>query len=57
MNRARSVIEWEDTLRRLGLDVDNEPERKQTKELMAAEWRIEMDSTKRKRRKKMKKHK
>ncbi|KAK7037922.1 DUF1713 domain-containing protein [Favolaschia claudopus] len=57
MTRAGATVSWEDTLRRLGFDVDLAAE-----ELRAEEWNQEWedilaDSVKRKRRKKMKKHK
>ncbi|KAF7304994.1 Tom37 domain-containing protein [Mycena kentingensis (nom. inval.)] len=62
MNRAGAVASWESTLERLGLDVGAE-----TQIVQAAEWNdgwediesgeIHADSTKRKRRRKMKKHK
>ncbi|KII89153.1 hypothetical protein PLICRDRAFT_53618 [Plicaturopsis crispa FD-325 SS-3] len=56
LNRVGGAIAWEDTLRRLGVDVD-EGRVELSKEL-EKEWNdIYMDSTKRKRRKKMKKHK
>lgn len=58
MNRAGGVVDWENTLRRLGLDVEEEAERVGSKVQMEKEWQdVLMDSTKRKRRKKMKKHK
>ncbi|KAK7020430.1 DUF1713 domain-containing protein [Favolaschia claudopus] len=57
MTRAGATVSWEDTLRRLGFDVELAAE-----ELRAEEWNQEWedilaDSVKRKRRKKMKKHK
>ncbi|PFH54132.1 hypothetical protein AMATHDRAFT_423 [Amanita thiersii Skay4041] len=58
MSRAGATIQWEETLRRLGLDVEMELERIVLREQMEKEWEeVLMDSTKRKRRKKMKKHK
>ncbi|KAK2466724.1 hypothetical protein APHAL10511_000982 [Amanita phalloides] len=57
MNKAGAMAEWEATLRRLGLDVEMEPQRVEMKEQMEKEWEVMMDSTKRKRRKKMRKHK
>ncbi|TFK30171.1 hypothetical protein FA15DRAFT_631167 [Coprinopsis marcescibilis] len=60
MNRAAPAIAWEDTLRRLGLDPQQDPERVSMQEQMDRDWedvQIVLDSTKRKRRKKMKKHK
>ncbi|KAJ6630592.1 hypothetical protein B0H10DRAFT_836153 [Mycena sp. CBHHK59/15] len=57
MTRAGATVAWESTLRRLGVDVDLA-----ANDLRAKEWNQEwedilMDSVKRKRRKKMKKHK
>ncbi|KAF8211965.1 hypothetical protein K438DRAFT_1957758 [Mycena galopus ATCC 62051] len=57
MTRAGATVSWENTLRRLGLDVDSAAQ-----DLRAEEWNQEWedilaDSVKRKRRKKMKKHK
>ncbi|KAJ6525672.1 hypothetical protein B0H19DRAFT_586947 [Mycena capillaripes] len=57
MTRAGATVSWENTLRRLGMDVDLA-----AKDLRATEWDQEWedilaDSVKRKRRKKMKKHK
>jgi hypothetical protein len=58
MNRAGAAADWEMTLRRLGLDVDAEADRVGLQERLEKEFRdVMMDSTKRKRRKKMKKHK
>lgn len=58
MHQAGAAAAWEDTLRRLGLDVDRDPERISLRQQWDKEWdNIRMDSTKRKRRKKMKKHK
>ena len=57
MNKAGSMVEWEKTLRMLGLDPEMEPERIVMREQMEKEWEVMLDSTKRKRRKKMKKHK
>ncbi|KAF8211935.1 hypothetical protein K438DRAFT_1219724 [Mycena galopus ATCC 62051] len=56
MTRAGATVSWENTLRRLGLDVDSAAQ-----DLRAEEWNQEWedilaDSVKRKRRKKMKKH-
>jgi|ERR1700722_4002077 len=58
MTRAGGRIMWEATLKRLGIDVDSEEERV----CLKAQWKRELeevmlDSTKRKRRRKMKKHK
>ncbi|KAF9440327.1 hypothetical protein P691DRAFT_688038 [Macrolepiota fuliginosa MF-IS2] len=58
MSRVGSVVSWEDTLRTLGLDVSKDAERVQLQEQWDKEWEeVMMDSVKRKRRKKMKKHK
>ncbi|KAF8637322.1 hypothetical protein AX17_002824 [Amanita inopinata Kibby_2008] len=58
MNKAGSTMAWENTLRQLGLDVEREPERVEMRERMEREWeKVMLDSTKRKRGKKMKKHK
>ncbi|KAF8350496.1 hypothetical protein F5887DRAFT_939503 [Amanita rubescens] len=57
MSKAGSMVEWEKTLRMLGLDPEMEPERVVMREQMEKDWEVMMDSTKRKRRKKMKKHK
>lgn len=58
MSIVGSVKDWENTLRRLGLDMNMEPERISSRMQMSKEWReVVMDSTKRKRRRKMKKHK
>ncbi|KAF8633851.1 hypothetical protein AX15_001222 [Amanita polypyramis BW_CC] len=58
MTKGGAMVEWEEILRRLGLDVDMEPERVERKVQMEKELEeIKMDSTKRKRGKKMKKHK
>lgn len=55
VSRVGASLAWEDTLRRLGLDVAEG--RAEEVSLAQAEYDILMDSTKRKRRKKMKKHK
>ena len=58
MTHAGASVAWEDTLRRLGLDLEKDADRIQTRAQMNREWEeVMMDSTKRKRRKKMKKHK
>lgn len=58
MNRVGSVASWEETLRVLGLDVSKDAERVQLREQWDKEWEeVMMDSVKRKRKKKMKKHK
>jgi hypothetical protein len=58
MNHAGATVAWEDTLRRLGLDMDQDAERVHLQQQLDREWQeVMMDSTKRKRRKKMKKHK
>ncbi|OBZ69079.1 hypothetical protein A0H81_10745 [Grifola frondosa] len=55
VNRLGASISWENTLKRLGLDVTEG--RAEEVSLAQAEFEIYMDSTKRKRRRKMKKHK
>ncbi|KAI0780647.1 hypothetical protein BD413DRAFT_462934 [Trametes elegans] len=55
VNRIGASLAWEDTLKRLGLDVTSG--RAEEVSLAEAEFEMYMDSTKRKRRKKMKKHK
>ena len=55
VNRVGASIAWEETLKRLGLDVTSG--RAEEVSLAEAEFEMYMDSTKRKRRKKMKKHK
>jgi hypothetical protein len=58
INHAGATVAWEDTLRRLGLDVDRDAERVNMQQQLKREWQeVMMDSTKRKRRRKMKKHK
>ena len=57
VNKAAPTVAWEKALRMLGLDVEMEPERVVMREQMEKDWEVMMDSTKRKRRKKMKKHK
>ncbi|KAF8891288.1 hypothetical protein BD779DRAFT_1610624 [Infundibulicybe gibba] len=58
MNRAGATIAWEDTLRRLGLDVNKDVDRIGLQQQWDREWEeVRMDSVQRKRRKKMKKHK
>ncbi|KAG6854548.1 Cleavage polyadenylation factor subunit clp1 [Blastosporella zonata] len=58
MNHAGATVAWEDTLRRLGLDVNKDADRVGLQEKWDKEWQdVLMDSTKRKRKKKMKKHK
>lgn len=58
MNHAGATVTWEDTLRRLGLDVDKDADRVGLQQQWDREWQeVLMDSTKRKRKKKMKKHK
>ncbi|EAU88862.2 hypothetical protein CC1G_01235 [Coprinopsis cinerea okayama7 len=60
LNKAGPAVAWEDTLKRLGLDPSRDPERVTMQEQMDKDWedvQILLDSTKRKRRKKMKKHK
>lgn len=55
VNRIGASMAWEGTLKRLGLDVTEG--RADEVRLAEAEFEVLMDSTKRKRRKKMKKHK
>jgi hypothetical protein len=58
MNKAGGIVEWEGALRSLGLDVEMDPERAEMRERMEKEWEdVLMDSTKRKKRKKMRNHK
>lgn len=60
MSRLGSAAAWESTLKHLGLDPAKEPERIEMQGQMDKDWedvQILLDSTKRKRRKKMKKHK
>ena len=55
VNRIGASLAWEETLKRLGLDVTTG--RAEEVSMAEAEFEMYMDSTKRKRRKKMKKHK
>jgi len=58
INHAGATVAWEDTLRRLGLNVDKDKARVHMQQQWDREWQeVMMDSTKRKRRRKMKKHK
>lgn len=58
LSQAGSAVAWENTLKRLGLDVNAQPDRIGSQREIRKVWRdIVMDSVKRKRRKKMKKHK
>lgn len=58
MNKAAAALSWENTLRQLGLDVSKDADRVNLPQQFARDWEeILADSTKRKRRKKMKKHK
>lgn len=58
MAKAGATVSWEDTLKHLGLDVSKEVDRVALKKQLDKDWEdVLMDSTKRKRRKKMKKHK
>jgi len=58
VTKAGATVAWEDTLKRLGLDVSKEAERVGLQEQFDKDWEdVMLDSTKRKRRKKMKKHK
>lgn len=55
VNRVGSSLAWEDALRKLGLD--DTAGRAEEVNVARAEYEAQMDSTKRKRRRKMKKHK
>ncbi|KAJ3573784.1 hypothetical protein NP233_g2206 [Leucocoprinus birnbaumii] len=58
MTRVGATVDWEDTLRALGIDVSKDVERVRLQEQWDREWEeVMMDSTKRKKKKKMKKHK
>lgn len=58
MSQAGATMAWENTLRKLGLDVNLEADRVGLQQQLDREWQeVIMDSTQRKRRKKMKKHK
>ena len=58
MNKAGATVSWEETLKYLGLDVTQEADRINLQQQFDKDWQeVMMDSTKRKRRKKMKKHK
>jgi len=58
MSKASATVSWEDTLKSLGLDVSKEADRITLKQQFEKDWEdVLMDSTKRKRRRKMKKHK
>lgn len=58
MNKAGATVSWEETLKYLGLDVAQEADRVNLQQQFDKDWQeVMMDSTKRKRRKKMKKHK
>ncbi|KAF8077691.1 hypothetical protein FPV67DRAFT_1462695 [Lyophyllum atratum] len=58
MSHAGAAMAWEDTLRRLGIDVNEDADRVGLRAQMDKELHdVMMDSVKRKRRKKMKKHK
>lgn len=58
MNKAGATVSWETTLKHLGLDVAQDADRVNLQQQFDKEWQdVMMDSTKRKRRKKMKKHK
>jgi Mitochondrial domain of unknown function (DUF1713) len=60
LNKAGPAVAWEATLKRLGLDPSADPARVEMQGEMDREWedvQILLDSTKRKRRSKMKKHK
>lgn len=58
MSRVGAAIEWEETLKALGIDVSKDVERVHLQEQWDREWKeVMMDSVKRKRKRKMKKHK
>ncbi|KAF9053959.1 hypothetical protein BDZ89DRAFT_1125643 [Hymenopellis radicata] len=58
MSRTGSTASWEATLRRLGLDVNQQPDRIGLQEQFKQDWtNVIMDSVRRKKKKKMKKHK
>jgi len=58
MTKAAATVSWEGTLKTLGLDVSKEVERADLQRQFDKDWEdVMLDSTKRKRRKKMKKHK
>jgi len=58
MNKAGATVSWEDTLKHLGLDLAQDADRVNLQQQFDKDWQdVMMDSTKRKRRKKMKKHK
>ncbi|KAF8912085.1 hypothetical protein CPB84DRAFT_752545 [Gymnopilus junonius] len=58
MTKAGSTLAWENTLKHLGLDVSKDADRVNLQQQFDKEWQeVLLDSTKRKRRKKMKKHK
>lgn len=58
MSKAGATMSWEATLKHLGLDVSKDADRVNLQEQFDKEWNeVLLDSTKRKRRKKMKKHK
>ena len=58
MSKAGSMLAWENTLKHLGLDVSKDADRMNLRQQFDREWEeVLLDSTKRKRRKKMKKHK
>ena len=58
MNKAGATVIWENTLKHLGLDIAQDVDRVNLQQQFDKDWQeVMMDSTKRKRRKKMKKHK
>ncbi|KXN91483.1 hypothetical protein AN958_00745 [Leucoagaricus sp. SymC.cos] len=58
MNTVGATVDWEETLKTLGINLSNDQERVKLQEQWDREWEeVMMDSVKRKRRKKMKKHK
>jgi hypothetical protein len=58
MSRVGAAVDWEETLKTLGIDVSKDVERVKLQEQWNREWdEVMMDSVKRKRKRKMKKHK
>ena len=58
LSKAGATLSWENTLQKLGLDISKDADRVNLEKQFEKDWEeVMMDSTKRKRRKKMKKHK
>ncbi|PPQ91401.1 hypothetical protein CVT25_014289 [Psilocybe cyanescens] len=58
LSKAGATLSWEKTMKHLGLDVSKDADRINLQQQFDKEWEeVLLDSTKRKRRKKMKKHK